>query len=65
MLHLKKHQLMLASIIVLISSTFDYIMLDPQLELPFSLNCGAAQPAVYAHVHILADHVTWLARETR
>ena len=34
LLHLLKHQLMLASIIVLLSSTLDYVacmMLDPQL----------------------------------
>ena len=53
---------MLASIIILLSSTLDYVacmMLDPQLYYyHYFLGQIAARTAVYAHVHILADHVT-------
>ena len=52
-----KHQLLLASIIVLLSSTLDYGMHDVGSSVG-QIVARAAQPAVYAHVHILADHVT-------
>ena len=54
-----KHQLMLASIYVLLSSTLDYVacmMLDPQLYIIVfflgQIAARAAQPAAYAHVQL-------------
>ena len=50
-----------ASIIVLLSSTLDYVacmMLDPCNYFLGHIAARAARPTVYAHVHILDDHVT-------